>query len=111
MSEEIYTEVKNNMDNWRDNIYQESEKSFETQIEEFVFESYNNDTYIGLDDMYLNDGILEIAIEISKYYENELGTAFKLHKYTGNHIINIFALLCAENIKQDMIMQHPGAKQ
>ena len=105
-AQEIYYTVKEYMENWRDNVYEASDESFETQLEEYVFETYNKDFYLDLHDYPDTDDfafdLLNIAREISKYYENEFGVPFKIHEYTNKKIVNLFALLCAERIQADM---------
>lgn len=114
-AEMIYAEVKEDMENWIENLYEESEKSFEIQIEEYVFESYNKDCYLDrngypdVDDFAFD--LLDIAREISKYYESDFGIPFKIHEYSNKKIINVFALLCAEKIQGEMIEEHHKPKQ
>lgn len=111
----IYDTVLEDMDNWQENLYEESDKLFETQLEEYVFETYNNKCYLDHNDYPDTDefafDLLDIAREISKYYERDYGVPFNIHEYTNKKIVNLYALLCAEKIQQDMIEDYENEKK
>lgn len=107
-AQQIYNDVKDKMEFWRDYVYMKSDKSFETQLEEYIFETYNSKSYLDFNEFPYVDNLaldlLDIAREISKYYQNDFGVHFKIHEYTNKKIINLFALLCAEDIQETIMM-------
>lgn len=112
---EIYENVKENILNWRDCVDETFDKSFEALLEEYIFETYNDKTYLdrnGFPDVdELAWDLLDIAREISKYYERDYGVPFKIHEYNNEKIVNLFALLCAEKIQGEMVEEHEKSKQ
>lgn len=110
---EIYNSVKERMEHWCESR-EDTDKSFEDQIEYHVFENYTLELYLDNDEFpntrEVAFDLLDILRAMSKLYE-EHGATLVAHEYDNNKIVNAFALLCAEHIEEKMIEEYGTSSQ